>query len=243
MDENNTQTNPSLEETTSEAVTTTNETPVTEEVTPTTEPVAPVAEEATPTTEPVAPATEEVTPATEPVVPTAEPVFPSPEPVVSAFETTTPSEPVNAGTTLTEQRFPNATKSNTVASGTTLTEQRFPNSGNTSNDTNSYYSPLDSSAPYTGYVEDTATVPKGMGIASLVLGIIGLLATISCCLTYVAPLPSILGIIFGCIQKPDVTGKKPGVAVAGIITSAIGLVLALIIIALSLFGLATIGNM
>ena len=171
---------------------------------------------------------------------TTESVF-TPGTTTSAFEMPTPSEPINTGATLTEQRFPNATKSEPV-SGATLTEQRFPNSTNTSNAAHSYYTPLDNSNAYTGYVEDTATVSKGMGIASLVLGIIGVLATISCCFTYVAPLFSILGIIFGCIQQKDVTGKKPGVAIAGIITSSIGLVLALILIGLSLFGLITVGQ-
>lgn len=189
-----------------------------------------ITEATTPVIETIAPVTES----------TSESVF-TPSSAPSAFEMPTLSEPVNTGATLTEQRFPNATKSEPI-SGATLTEQRFPNSTRTSDEAHSYYTPLDNSNPYTGYVEDVATVPKGMGIASLVLGIIGILATISCCFTYVAPLFSILGIIFGCIQKKDVAGKKPGVAIAGIITSSLGLVIALILIGLSLFGLVAIGQ-
>ncbi len=69
--------------------------------------------------------------------------------------------------------------------------------------------------------EATEEISKGYGIASLVLGILGIL-TCCCCAGLIF---SILGIVFGCIQPANEEGKKPGIAIAGIITSSIGIVL------------------
>ena len=64
----------------------------------------------------------------------------------------------------------------------------------------------------------------GFAIASLVFGILSILG--SCCC--IGGLFSILGIIFGCLQKKDESDKKPGMAIAGIITSIIGILFSLI---------------
>lgn len=78
-------------------------------------------------------------------------------------------------------------------------------------------------------------ISRGFGIASLVMGILSILC---CC--GVGALFSIPGIIFGCIQQRDAYGQKPGQAIAGIITSCIGLLLnAFLILCLLMFGFRT----
>ncbi len=71
----------------------------------------------------------------------------------------------------------------------------------------------------------TAEVSKGFAIASLVMGILGILT--SCCCG-MGTLFCILGIIFGCVQPKDANGQKPGLAIAGIITSCVGLLLSIL---------------
>ena len=61
---------------------------------------------------------------------------------------------------------------------------------------------------------------KGYGIASLVLGILSILT--SCCC--VGLIFSILGIVFGCVQPANEEGRKPGMAIAGIVTASVGIV-------------------
>jgi len=77
---------------------------------------------------------------------------------------------------------------------------------------------------------------RGMGIASMVLGIIALVITIiSCCLPFGYLLASVLGllsIIFGIIAIAKKSGK--GMGIAGIICSVVGLLLAIIMIVFSL---------
>ena len=77
---------------------------------------------------------------------------------------------------------------------------------------------------------------RGMGIASMVLGIIALVITlISCCVPFGYLLASVLGllsIIFGIIAIAKKSGK--GMGIAGIICSVVGLLLAIIMIVFSL---------
>lgn len=62
---------------------------------------------------------------------------------------------------------------------------------------------------------------KGMGIASMVLGIF---SVVLCCLWFVAPITSVVGLILGIISlKKEDAGK--GMAIAGIILSSIGVLL------------------
>ena len=95
--------------------------------------------------------------------------------------------------------------------------------------------PNTSSAPATGYNSDfytgtasqePAEMSTGFGIASFVLSIISILG----CCCGLGPILAILGIIFGCIQEKDAYGKKPGLAVAGIIISSVSLVLGILAI-------------
>lgn len=72
---------------------------------------------------------------------------------------------------------------------------------------------------------------KGFAITSLILGILSLL----CCICYAGLYFGIPGLIFGILQKPNAEGRKPGMATAGIILSAIGLALTIGMIIMILF--------
>lgn len=75
-------------------------------------------------------------------------------------------------------------------------------------------------------------------IASLILGIIGLVLAISCCCAFFSITFSILGLIFGIISN-DSQGKKNGMAIAGIICSIIGMVVFLLVVIGSILFVAT----
>lgn len=64
----------------------------------------------------------------------------------------------------------------------------------------------------------------GFGIASLILGILSIPC---CCVWYISGLFSILAIVFGIIAIKKKAGK--GMGIAGIITGAIGLIFAIIL--------------
>ena len=65
-----------------------------------------------------------------------------------------------------------------------------------------------------------------MGIASMVLGIF---SVVLCCLWFVAPITSVVGLILGIISlKKEDAGK--GMAIAGIILSSIGFIIAIYLI-------------
>lgn len=80
---------------------------------------------------------------------------------------------------------------------------------------------------YNNAVSEPAEFSTGFAIASLVMGILSIL---TCCCCGLGILMSILGIIFGCIQSKDESGKKPGMATAGIVTSIIGILLSIVMI-------------
>ena len=80
--------------------------------------------------------------------------------------------------------------------------------------------------------------PKGMAIASMVLGIVSL---VTFCAWYVAIPCSIIGLILGVVAKGKVRrgeGGGGGMAMAGMICSIIALALALLIIILAIAGVA-----
>ncbi|MGN0153684.1 MAG: DUF4190 domain-containing protein [Lachnospiraceae bacterium] len=78
----------------------------------------------------------------------------------------------------------------------------------------------------TNYTPAPEPVSNGYAIASLVMGILSIVT--SCCCGFLSFLFGALGIIFGCIQPKDLSGKKPGMAIAGIITSIVGIVFGVI---------------
>ncbi len=85
----------------------------------------------------------------------------------------------------------------------------------------------------TKVVEEPKKEKKGFCIASLVLGIVAL---IFFCLWYISIPCGILAIIFGIL---GIKSMNKGMAIAGLITGSIGLVIStLIIIALFMFGFA-----
>ena len=65
---------------------------------------------------------------------------------------------------------------------------------------------------------------KGMSIASLILGIVSI---VCCCAYYIGITFSIVGLILGILAKKRITGKS-SLALAGIITSSIGLAVSVI---------------
>nr|MCR5452023.1 DUF4190 domain-containing protein [Lachnospiraceae bacterium] len=77
---------------------------------------------------------------------------------------------------------------------------------------------------------------EGFGIASMVLGIISVIFFCSCC----NPLTAVLAIVFGIIQIT--TYKKKGFAIAGIVTSVVAMILA-VICAILVAGNASMINM
>ncbi|MDE6434684.1 MAG: DUF4190 domain-containing protein [Lachnospiraceae bacterium] len=107
------------------------------------------------------------------------------------------------------------------------------NTKNTTDTSNTYTEtarPAVNSDFYTNSYSNTTTeTPKGFAIASLVMGILGILSSCCCGLGTIF---CILGIIFGCVQQKDENDKKPGMAIAGLITSGIGLLLGVLITAL-----------
>ena len=126
----------------------------------------------------------------------------------SAFDIpTTNAEPIAPASTV------RSTDTNPAATTTTSAPSYYtsPGSNSTTSNTYVYNDTIISSS------DETAT---GFGIASLVMGIISIFTSCCCGLGI---LFSILGIIFGCIQPQNTYGKKPGVAIAGIILSSVAI--------------------
>ncbi len=98
-------------------------------------------------------------------------------------------------------------------------------SGGTGQSTSDYYMNPASTENYDP--NEPEEFSNGYGIASLVLGILSLFGGCCCCVP--GFLFSILGIIFGCVQPKDQMDQKPGFAIAGIVLSAIGLVISICI--------------
>lgn len=103
--------------------------------------------------------------------------------------------------------------------------------------------PVYQANPYQQPVYQAAPVVpgKGLGIASMILGIASLVLF---CFWYLALPCAIAGIIMGCIanSKAKAAGMKNGMAVAGIVCSAIAIGLTVIILVLGLIGLGTLAE-
>lgn len=74
--------------------------------------------------------------------------------------------------------------------------------------------------------EPATETPSGMAIAGMVLGILSMLC---CCIWYVSAILAILALVFSIIT---VAKNKPGkgMAIAGIVCGAIGLVMAIVVV-------------
>ncbi len=97
----------------------------------------------------------------------------------------------------------------------------------TTYDTTSSYNTAPKTSSYNSYNTAPDEISLGFGIASLVLGILSIITSCCCGLGIIT---GILGIIFGCVQPQDYTGKKPGIAIAGIITSCVGILFSILTI-------------
>lgn len=66
-----------------------------------------------------------------------------------------------------------------------------------------------------------------MGVASLVLGILSVLICWIPCVNYLAFIPAIIGVILGIVDtvKKSKSGESKGMAIAGLILSAIAVVI------------------
>lgn len=100
--------------------------------------------------------------------------------------------------------------------------------------------PYNAQQPYNVYTQPQQVPGRGMGIASLILGIVSL---VFFCLPYLGLPCGIAGLILGCManSKAKQAGMKNGVALGGIITSSIGLAINLLILVLAIVGLAVAG--
>ena len=76
------------------------------------------------------------------------------------------------------------------------------------------------------YSEEAPQTGKGLAIASMVCGIASI---VLCCFTYFALILSIAAVVLGIISKKKTT-EGSGMALAGIITGAVGLLIALFFI-------------
>lgn len=90
--------------------------------------------------------------------------------------------------------------------------------------------------PYTPPAGQPPKQTDGLGIASMILGILSL---ICCWVPFLGFLFGIIGLILGlCARRID--GKKSGFAIAGIITSSIGVLLGIFMIIAAILDIGTL---
>ncbi len=99
-------------------------------------------------------------------------------------------------------------------------------------DNGTYYAPQDNH--YGNYVPEPEEGP-GFSIAGMVCGILSIV--LCCCNQYITAVLAIVGLVLSILA---VKGQKPGrgMAIAGIVCSVIGLIIAVFLIACSLFMVA-----
>ena len=141
-------------------------------------------------------------------------------------QTSSPFSPSGSTSEQTSSPFSANNDSVTTETASTTFSNDTYSTSDTSVTDNTYYTP---SSTYAGGSVSTSTpaeVSNGFAIASLVLGILSIICV--CCCAGLGLLLGIAGIVFGCLQPKNAEGKKPGMAIAGLITSGIGIVLCLI---------------
>lgn len=99
--------------------------------------------------------------------------------------------------------------------------------------------PIYTAPVQTASAEEVPQTGKGLAIASMVCGIASL---VLCCFTYFALILSIAAIVLGIISKKKTT-EGSGMALAGIITGAVGLLVALFFIIVGAVAGAAFGGM
>jgi len=88
---------------------------------------------------------------------------------------------------------------------------------------------------YSGYVP--TKLPAGMAIASLVMGIVSILGVLP--LSFITIVVALVGLILGIIALRKVrkgTGGGKGMAIGGVVTSAIGFILSAVVLVLLIIG-------
>ena len=88
---------------------------------------------------------------------------------------------------------------------------------------------------YSGYVP--TKLPAGMAIASLVMGIVSILGALP--LSFITIVVALVGLILGIIALRKVrkgTGGGKGMAIGGVVTSAIGFILSVVVLVLLIIG-------
>ena len=88
---------------------------------------------------------------------------------------------------------------------------------------------------YSGYVP--TKLPAGMAIASLVMGIVSILGALP--LSFITIVVALVGLILGIIALRKVrkgTGGGKGMAIGGVVTSAIGVILSAVVLVLLIIG-------
>lgn len=91
----------------------------------------------------------------------------------------------------------------------------------------------------TTYSEEVPPAGKGMAIGSMVCGI---LSIVLCCFTYISVILSIVAIVLGIISKKKTT-EGSGMALAGIITGGVGLLITVVFIIIGAIAGAAVGSM
>lgn len=166
-----------------------------------------------------------------------------------AVETTSTPEPTPAPAANTAKVYEQANDAATnPASNSTTDTPIFTTSTTAGSSTmDSYSVPTSTTYTNTGasYSNDTysstyvstgeTTESKGLATASLICGIASILLSCCCGCGCINLLLCIPGIICGVLQKPMSDGRKPGTAKAGIITSAVGIVLGIIMSVVSYY--------
>ena len=88
---------------------------------------------------------------------------------------------------------------------------------------------------YSGYVP--TKLPAGLAIASLVMGIVSILGALP--LSFITIVVALVGLILGIIALRKVrkgTGGGKGMAIGGVVTSAIGFILSAVVLVLLIIG-------
>lgn len=197
-----------------------------------------------PNTPPVKPQQPNTNPYSAPVQPTQ----PSANPYNAPVQPTQPSaNPYNAPV---QPQQPNANPYNAPV------QPPRPTSGNYTQPQGGQYNPYmqnqyQQANSYQGYQQTNyANAPvqptddaEAKGTAPMVLGIVALVASVLLCgLAPLAIIPGIIGLVMGIKAKGSVSGKRSGKAVAGIITSCIGIAVALfwiVVYVFVIFGMST----
>lgn len=106
--------------------------------------------------------------------------------------------------------------------------QNYNSNQNYNNYQNNGYNNMNGTSGQQNYYgnEPATETPSGMAIAGMVLGILSMLC---CCIWYVSAILAILALVFSIIT---VAKNKPGkgMAIAGIVCGAIGLIMAIVVV-------------